>query len=295
MQRSAELVTTTARDSDDPNPTIQEMVMARNPDRVAMVTGASRGIGALSAEALAEHGYAVAVLARRPESLDEVATTIRATGAEVLAVGCDVTDEEAVGAAVAQVMQQWGRIDVLVNNAGLIEAEVPIWEADAEQWWQVVETNVRGPFLTTRAVIRAMLDTGVRIINLNSGAGTKENPVLTAYTASKSALGRLTGGTAAAGAEHGILAFDLAPGVVQTDMTASMDAHRDRTEWTDPRQVTDLLVALASGKLDAWSGRMVRAGADDVATLAQRASEGLEDTARKVRLMPWGDDDPVGG
>jgi len=270
-------------------------MMAAHPERVAMVTGASRGIGALCAQALGEHGYAVAVLARRRESLDEVAATVREAGAEVLTIGCDVTVEDAVEDAVRQVMDRWGRIDVLVNNAGLIEAEVPIWEADAQQWWQVVETNVRGPFLTTRAVARVMLDTGVRIINLNSGAGTKDNPVLTAYSASKSALGRITGGTAAAGAEHGVLAFDLAPGVVRTDMTTSMHAHRNRTEWTEPSEVTTLLVALASGQLDGWSGRMVRAGSDPVATLQQRAAHGLDETARKVRLMPWGEDDPVGG
>jgi NAD(P)-dependent dehydrogenase (short-subunit alcohol dehydrogenase family) len=268
--------------------------MTTAPDRVAMVTGASRGIGAMAATALAEHGYAVVVLARRRESLDDVVSAVQGAGAEVLAIGCDVTDEEAVGSTVTQVMERWGRIDVLVNSAGLIEAEVPIWEADADEWWQVVETNVRGPFLTTRAVCRAMLGTGARVINLNSGTGTKETPVLTAYSASKSALGRLTGGTAAAGAEHGILAFDLAPGVVRTDMTESMDAHRGRTEWTDPAQVTDLLIALASGKLDAWSGRMVRAGADQVSTLRERAAAGLDETARKVRLMPWGADDPVG-
>jgi len=260
-----------------------------------MVTGASRGIGALCAQALAEHGYAVAVLARRRESLEDIASTVREAGAGVITIGCDVTVEDAVEDAVGQVMEQWGRIDVLVNNAGLIEDEVPIWEADADQWWHVVETNVRGPFLTTRAVARVMLDTGVRIINLNSGAGTKESPVLTAYSASKSALGRITGGTAAAGAEHGVLAFDLAPGVVRTDMTTSMRAHRDRTEWTDPSEVTALLVALAAGELDDWSGRMVRAGSDEVSSLQGQAAQGLDDTARKVRLMPWGDDDPVKG
>ncbi|HKJ12045.1 MAG TPA: SDR family NAD(P)-dependent oxidoreductase, partial [Ornithinimicrobium sp.] len=198
--------------------------MTARPERVAMVTGASRGIGAVCAEALAEHGYAVAVLARRRESLEQSAETVRSHGAQALAIGCDVTQEAAVDAAVAEVMQQWGHIDVLVNSAGLIETEVPIWEADADEWWQVVETNVRGPFLTTRAVTRAMLGTGVRVINLNSGTGTKDSPLMTAYSASKSALGRITGGTAAAGAEHGVLAFDLAPGVVRTEMTESMEA-----------------------------------------------------------------------
>jgi NAD(P)-dependent dehydrogenase (short-subunit alcohol dehydrogenase family) len=262
--------------------------------RVALVTGASRGIGAHIATALAEAGWSLAVLARSEQSLADVTDRLERAGAEVLPVACDVTDEAAVDAVVTQVRDHFGSIDLLVNNAGLIEAEVPIWEADPEEWWQVVVTNVRGPFLMTRAVAPVMIGQGGgRIVNLNSGAGTRENPVLTAYTASKSALARITGGTAAAGAEHGVHAFDLAPGVVQTDMTAAMDMHRDRTDWTDPGDVTALVVALASGELDAWSGRMVRAGADSVEQLRSRGDTGLADGARMLRLRPWGPDDPV--
>lgn len=271
------------------------MTPARN-DKVALVTGASRGIGAHIATALADDGYAVAAVARSEGSLSGLTDRLRGCGATVLPLVCDVTDQDAVDGATRRVCNELGRIDVLVNNAGLIEAEVPIWEADPDQWWQVLVTNVRGPFLVTRAVAPVMIGQGGgRIININSGAGTRENPVLTAYTASKSALGRITGGTAAAGAEHGVLAFDLAPGVVQTDMTAAMDMHRDRTEWTDPADVTALVLALASGELDAWSGRMVRAGSDTVQMLREQAAQGLADTARMVRLLPWGEDDPVAG
>ncbi|MGI8948540.1 MAG: SDR family NAD(P)-dependent oxidoreductase [Ornithinimicrobium sp.] len=263
-------------------------------DKVALVTGASRGIGAHLATALAQDGYAVAALARSQGSLTELTERLRGGGVTVLPLACDVTDADSVAQVVRQVTGELGRIDLLVNNAGLIEDEVPIWEADADQWWQVLVTNVRGPFLMIRAVVPVMIEQGGgRIVNMNSGAGTKENPVLTAYTASKSALGRITGGTAAAGAEHGVLAFDLAPGVVQTDMTASMDMHQGRTEWTDPQDVTELLLALASGDLDAWSGRMVRAGSDPVEKLRELAAQGLPDTARLVRLLPWGEDDPV--
>jgi NAD(P)-dependent dehydrogenase (short-subunit alcohol dehydrogenase family) len=268
------------------------------PDRsegpVALVTGASRGIGAHLATALAEEGWRVAVLARTAESLREVVERLGGEGADLLAVACDVTDEQAVSDAVERLLGHFGRVDLLVNNAGLIEPEVPLWEADAERWWQVVETNVRGPFLLTRAVVPVMIaQGGGRIVTMNSGAGTREDPLLTAYTASKSALARLTGGTAAAGAEHGVYAFDLAPGVVRTDMTESMHMHRDRTEWTDPGDVTALLLALAAGELDAWSGRMVRAGADSVSELRRRGAAGLPDGARMLRLRPWAQDDPL--
>lgn len=253
--------------------------------RVALVTGASRGIGALLVRALREAGWQVVGLSRSGGTDPSGAPT----------VACDVTDEAAVQAAVETVVAEHGRIDVLVNNAGLVEREVPLWEADPEQWWQVMETNVRGPFLVTRAVVPHMIAAGGgRVINLNSGSGTRESPVLTAYHASKSALARLTGGVAVAGAEHGVLAFDLAPGVIETDMTHSMELHRNRTEWTDPADVTALALAIADGELDGFSGRMVRAGADDLDVLRQKSAEGLGEGERMLRLKPWGAGDPLG-
>ncbi|MGC5586066.1 SDR family NAD(P)-dependent oxidoreductase [Ornithinimicrobium sp. W1679] len=254
-------------------------------DRTALVTGASRGIGAHVVDALLGAGWTVVGLSR--------SGTV-APGAEGLA--CDVTDARAVEAAVAQVLDRHGRIDLLVNNAGLIETEQPLWDADVDEWWQVMVTNVKGPFLLMRAVVPHMLAAGGgRVINLNSGSGTRESDVLTAYHASKSALARLTGGVAMAGAEHGVLAFDLAPGVIESDMTHSMQMHRDRTEWTDPDDVTALVLALAGGELDGFSGRFVRAGTDDLDVLRERSRAGLGEGERMLRLRPWGQDDPLRG
>lgn len=262
--------------------------------RVALITGASRGIGAHIARALASEGWSIAALARSESSLSDVASAITEAGAEVMTLACEVTDVDQVTSAVDTVLEQWGHIDLLVNNAGLIEPEVALWDADPEQWWQVIETNVRGPFLMSRAVVPAMIAAGGgRIVNMNSGAGTKENGVLSAYTASKSALARITGAVATSAADDQVFAFDLAPGVVATDMTASMDMHRGRTDWTDPGDVTGLVVALASGELDAYSGRMVRAGVDTVEALKSQAEAGLSDGARMLRLRPWGEGDPV--
>ncbi|MDO5629209.1 MAG: SDR family NAD(P)-dependent oxidoreductase [Mobilicoccus sp.] len=250
--------------------------------KVALVTGASRGIGAFLADAFEREGYAV----------ERSSRTGTASGdAEVTAL--DVTDADAVGRYVEEVMARHGRIDVLVNNAGVIDTEVPLWEADPEQWWNTVEVNVRGPFLLSRAVAPHMIGAGGgRVINLNSGAGTRSSDVATAYYVSKTALGRITGGLHLAGFDHGLRAFDLAPGVVQTDMTASMTAHEGRTEWTTPAEVCELALALASGELDAWSGRMVRAGDDTPQELRRRAAD-LTEEARQVRLLPWGSDDPI--
>ena len=146
-----------------------------------------------------------------------------------------------------------------------------------------------------RAVVPHMIAAGGgRIINLNSGATLSERAELSAYSASKAALARITGSTHRAGWAHGIRAFDLAPGVVRTQMTLSMDLHRGRTRWTEPADVTDLALALAGGDLDAWSGRLVRAGVDTPASLREQARLGLDDAARTLRLRPWGSSDPLG-
>ena len=203
--------------------------------RVAVVTGASRGIGHHIARALEQAGYAVE------------------HGSRAVA---EVTDRASVERWVEEIAARRGHIDVLVNNAGIIDAEVPIEESDPDEWWQTMQVNVLGPYLMTRYVMPHMAAAGGgRVINLNSGAGVRPGALASAYNASKTALARVTGSTHLSGRHHGIRAFDLAPGVVHTDMTASMQAHEGRIEWTSPAEVTDLVLALASGELDAWSGR----------------------------------------
>lgn len=257
---------------------------------VALVTGASRGIGRLIAETLLEHGWRVAGTARDPESVQPL---VEHGGEAAMPVGLDVSSPPLVTTAVETVQAEWGQIDLLVNNAGAIEDEVPLWESDPDQWWGVLETNVRGPYLMCREVIPGMIAAGGgRIINLNSGAGTRERAELSAYTASKSALARITGAVHEGGRSHGIRIFDLAPGVVDTDMTRGMQMHQGRTEWTTPEDVAALVLALADGTLDEYSGRMVRAGVDTPQSL--RAAVGLlGPDARKLRLRPWSPEDPL--
>lgn len=240
--------------------------------RVAVVTGASRGIGRFLAQALQEHGWVVE------------------RGSSAVA---DVTDVDAVETWIDDVLARRGHIDLLVNNAGVIDAEVPLEDSDPDDWWSTIEVNVRGPYLVTRAVLPHLLDRGAgRIVNLNSGSGTKPSEVASAYNVSKTALGRITGSTRLSGQGRGVVAFDLAPGVVRTDLTKSMPRHDDRTEWTDPADVIELFLALVDGQLDAWSGRMVRAGVDTVAALRAAAQTmGPED--RTVGLLPYGEDDPL--
>lgn len=238
------------------------------PLPVAVVTGASRGIGRWIADALEDAGYAV----------ERGSTAVAA-----------VTDPDAVRYWVDEIVDRHGHIDLLVNNAGVIDAEVDLLDSDPDLWWSVMEVNVRGVHLMSRAVGRVFRSQGSgRIVNLNSGAAFRRGAVATAYTASKAALAQLTAATH----EIGIPTLDLMPGVVRTDMTLSMDAHVGRTDWTDPAEVTALVLAFAAGDLDDWSGRFVRAGIDTPKSLVERAREGLDDEARILGLQPWGEDDP---
>ena len=132
---------------------------------------------------------------------------------------------------------------------------------------------------------------GGRIVNLNSGAARAAGADASAYNVSKTALARVTGSTHLAGWERGIRAFDLTPGVVRTDMTESMDAHAGRTEWTEPAEVTELALALVSGRLDAWSGRFVRAGIDTVG-LARAAAAGRPGPDERTLVLALGESDP---
>ena len=261
---------------------------------VALVTGASTGIGRHLVEGLAARGMTVAGLARGEERLraamDEVAGS---TGGRTLAVAADVTDRAAVEAAVARVVGELGGVDLLVDNAGLMDrAEVPVWQADPDEWWAVVESHVRGGLLPARAVVPGMVERGSgRVVNLASGMSTRGGRLYSAYSVGKTGLMRLTEVLAAGLVGTGVHVFDLAPGVVRTAMSTSMSLHAERTEWTDPARVVEFLAAIAAGELDAWSGRFVHAGTDDLDALRAHTPSGAE---RQLRLRPYGDDDPLG-
>lgn len=266
--------------------------------RTALVTGAGRGIGRHLALALAREGYALGLVARTRERLEEVADEARALGAPVTVAVADLVDATEVADAVARVeagLASQGGIGLLVNNAGVIErAEVPFAQDDVEDVWRVVETNVRGPLLVTHAVLPGMLARGGgRVLNMNSGSGHRALTSYTGYAISKGALARFTTQLHAQYADAGLRVLDLAPGVVATDMTAAMPVHDDRTEWTSPQVVADLVLGFAAGELDDLSGRFVRAGVDTVASLQERVGTIVATDARTLRLATWGPDDPV--
>ncbi|WP_278237186.1 SDR family oxidoreductase [Isoptericola sp. AK164] len=262
--------------------------------RTALVTGATRGIGRAVALGLAEAGLDLALLARDADRLAEVAGLVRAAGRTAVVLPCDVTDPRAVSAAVGRAGDELGPIDLLVNNAGRIDAEVPVWEADAEEWWSVMATNLRGPFLLVRNVVPAMLARGGgRVIDLNSGAGSHDMTYSSAYNLSKTALMRLGQQLHATGHDQGLRTLELAPGVVATDMTAGMRTHEGRTEWTPVERTVDVAVAFARGELDDCSGWFVRVSDDTPESLRAVAAEATAAVPRRLRVLPAGDDDPL--
>jgi NAD(P)-dependent dehydrogenase (short-subunit alcohol dehydrogenase family) len=262
--------------------------------QVALVTGASSGIGRHLIAGLAARGVAVAGLARNEERLAAaMAEVAEASGVRTLAVAADVTDRAAVDAAVARVAGELGRVDLLVNNAGAIDAaEVPVWEADPDQWWDVVASHIRGAQLLVRAVVPGMLARGHgRIVNVASGMSTRANRDYSAYSVAKTGLMRLTEALDLSLQGSGVMAFDVAPGVVDTPMTRSMEMWRGFTDWTPPERVVEVVTAIAAGELDAWSGRFLRAGKDNLETLRSLTPQ---EAVRQLRLRPYGDADPLG-
>jgi NAD(P)-dependent dehydrogenase (short-subunit alcohol dehydrogenase family) len=261
--------------------------------QVAVVTGAATGIGRHLVEGLAARGAAVAGLARSEDRLaTAMAEAADATGARTLAVAADVTDRAQVAAAVERVVAELGQVDLLVNNAGLIDAaEEPLWEADPDQWWDVVSSHIRGGFLLCRTVVPWMvLRNRGRIVNIASGMGVRPRPEYSAYSVAKAGLMRLTESLAGALEGTGVRAFDVAPGVVDTPMTRAMPMWQGFEDWTPAERVVELVATIAAGELDAWSGRFLRAGADDLEVLRRITPE---DAARQLRLRPYGDDDPI--
>src|SRR3954451_12678567 len=260
---------------------------------VALVTGASTGIGRHLAEGLARRGMAVAGLARNGERLTPAMAEVAAsTGGRTLAVAADVTDRESVAAAVEKAVEELGQIDLLVNNAGLIDAaEEPLWEADPDQWWDVVSSHLKGAFLLCRTVVPWMvLRNHGRIVNIASGQSLRARPEFSAYGVGKTGLMRITEALAGALEGSDVHAFDLSPGVVDTQMTRGMSMWRGFTDWTPPERVVEFVAAVAAGELDQWSGRFLRVGADELDTVRALTPQGA---ARQLRLLPYGDDDPL--
>jgi 3-oxoacyl-[acyl-carrier protein] reductase len=188
--------------------------------KVAIVTGAVRGIGKAVALQLASDGFAVAVNYRGDQSLaDEVCAEISGTGGEAMAVKADVTDADEVAAMVEAVMNAWGRIDALINNAG-ITRDTLMMRMKEEDWDAVLDTNLKGAFLCSKAVMRPMMrQRAGTIVNLTSVIGLVGNVGQANYAAAKAGLVGLTKSMAKEVGSRGITVNAVAPGFIDTRLT----------------------------------------------------------------------------
>jgi len=166
--------------------------------QIAIVTGAGRGLGRAMTLALARAGALVGAVARSEEELAETVRGVGEAGGKAMAVVADVSDSASVKRMVLEVERALGPVDVLVNNAATMGPLGPIWEADAGDWWHVLEVNLRGPYLCSRALLPGMIARRRgRIINLSTSAATVAVAHMSAYVIAKTALTRFTENLAA--------------------------------------------------------------------------------------------------
>ena len=233
--------------------------------KVAVVTGASSGLGQQFARALSEQGCDVAILARRKERLEEFSKELKQNGHDCLPVSCDVTDEESIKNAVKAVVDHFGKIDILVNNAGVVEYSSGLHDHTTAQWDKVLDTDLKGVFLMAREVSTIMMKQKYgRIINISSVGGIQAGPAQVSYFAAKGGVVNLTKAMAGDLAPYGILVNAIAPGYMSTNNTAQLRSDSDRSEaiidripagrWGTPDDMKGAVVFLASAASDYVNG-----------------------------------------
>jgi len=247
--------------------------MAMLDGRIALVTGASRGIGAAIALALAREGAAVGVNYRQSEAqAAEVVAAIRTAGGKALPFRADVSDGKCVRAMVAEMLSAFGRIDVLVNNAGILN-DVLLHQMSDEIWDEMIATNLRSVFLCSRAVLPHMLGRGSgKIINVSSLLGQKGMAGRTHYAASKGGIISFTRALAREVGPCGIQVNAIAPGLIETELVGpiSEENRRERSAIIAlrrlglPEDVAPTAVFLASDGANYYSGQTLSPNGGDV-------------------------------
>lgn len=228
--------------------------------KVALVTGGGRGIGRETSLLLASHGADVAVCARSKDECDEVVQAIQEThGTKAISVICDVGRAEAVQKAVKEVKEKLGKIDILINNAGVMSLK-PFVETTVEEWHWVHDINLHAPFYLSKEVIPEMIERkdGI-IINISSIWGTKGGPNRSAYISSKHAI---IGFSKALGEElkpYGIRVNAVCPGPVDTKMTNDMAPNLNKIGWLQPIDIANVIVDLCLPKSVAVTATSIEA------------------------------------
>jgi NAD(P)-dependent dehydrogenase (short-subunit alcohol dehydrogenase family) len=233
--------------------------------QVGVVTGAGRGVGRAIALQLAAEGMHLALLSRTGEQVRSLADEIADRyGTPTLPAAVDVRDSGGIDRLVAHAEQQLGTVDLLVNNAGRIESsERPFWEVDAEESWEVIETNLRGPVLLCRALLPPMVQRGHgRVVNVTSRArAAQRTGTYTAYVVSKRGLTAFTEALHQSLTGTGVVVHDVVPGLVRTAMTDGMPVWRDTPaeDWTPAEATARLVADIAAGHHDDRAGTVLDA------------------------------------
>jgi NAD(P)-dependent dehydrogenase (short-subunit alcohol dehydrogenase family) len=233
----------------------------KESQRFAVVTGAGSGIGRAVAQALLEAEYRVVLAGRRDDALRETLASVAAPPEDALVIPTDVTDPAAVRRLFAVVVKEWGRLDLLFNNAGVFGAPVPLDEVALEQWRIVVDTNLTGSFLCAQEAFRAMKaqrPQGGRIINNGSISAYVPRPHAVAYTATKHAIRGLTKTISLEGRAFSIACGQIDIGNASTDLSADLgqgalqpDGSVLAEPMMDVQHVADAVLYMAGLPLDA--------------------------------------------
>jgi NAD(P)-dependent dehydrogenase (short-subunit alcohol dehydrogenase family) len=266
--------------------------------QVGIVTGAGRGIGNGIALALAREGMDLVVTSRSGDELDKLVATIESDGGRAIAVVGDVAVQADVQRVVRTAVDELGPVDLLVNNAGRgPERFCPLWEADMQDWWDVLRVNLLGPAMGCHTVLPGMIARGGgRIVTIGSLTGANPHPTFASYAVSKAALMRLGDSLAMSLLGTGVLVFELNPGLVHTP---ALDAHPavfgsvPEDDFTPVEVPAAAVVRIATGELDVLHGRILDASEDDFDDMLARFPEIVALDARTLRVRSYGSDDPL--
>ncbi len=235
--------------------------------KVAMVTGATRGLGEVAAKALAGAGADVAVCGRSEDDLTRVSQDIIATGQRAAGFSLDVLSGKAVRQGVEQILEHFGHVDILVNNAGINHRAQTV-DYPEEQWDRVVDTNLKGYYLVTQAVAPQMLEREYgKVINISSVMGRVALPYLLAYCASKGGVDQMTRVMALEWAKLGVRVNGIGPAYFETELVAQLRDDPERFEfikertpmgrWGRPEELEGLVVFLAAPASDYVTGQTI--------------------------------------
>ena len=226
-------------------------------DKVALITGSGRGMGRAISLGLAKNGVKVALTGRNQSLLDKTAKEIEEAGGNAKTFLLDVTDDRQAESVSKEVYEDWGSFDILENNAGVIVYDKPVWETTLEEWNFIMDTNLKGTFLTCKAVLPYMMQKGAGyIINIGSSSGKEPDDEYGPYAASKWGVVGYTASLAKSLIGQGIIVNGINPTWVDTDMARAYIPEGD-PDWVTQNEISDAVIYLLTKAPKAMTGKFI--------------------------------------